>query len=527
MQITVVDENSGEDIGVFVFSDPIPANQIGQSDKLDLAGKDITNNMSLHYLIPLAGTSEAITITQDHLDTYFYTVVYLSDINVTEAEAIVPEQNFSEPDSNEIDTEGKVLKTATIEEATIYLNIKSTLAFSSDVAITLLNLKDEFDTPYVINTSLEKQSDKTLVIDDLDGYILQHHENPGEEVTHLHYVVDSRTISTENDPDPYVTVSSDDSVVVKFSMDSAYVYSFVGAVDETIVDLDPIEKNDIFEADEIEGRLTLNDLVLTLNLHNEIGFDIFVELDITGYHYDSKIGENTDSVIIHHESFINAGSPGNPETTVIEFDKNSPAPTIVDLMAILPTDLKISGRAIIEGEGSATADDRIWADYSVESPMTIEILESILYEGEIDSIGQDDLDEEERQDIDDHFTKIIAQLNVFNGLPVGTSVKFFMDTDSTTLFDETIADSSKKLIISEIIDVGSIGANGFVDQPEESVFTIELSDEQISIIKNRQLFYATRVEILQSNGPVSFRNRDMIRVEPLLDIEVHMNPEDE
>jgi len=193
----------------------------------------------------------------------------------------------------------------------------------------------------------------------------------------------------------------------------------------------------------------------------------------------------------------------------------------------LPTDLKISGRAIIEGEGSATADDRIWADYSVESPMTIEILESILYEGEIDSIGQDDLDEEERQDIDDHFTKIIAQLNVFNGLPVGTSVKFFMDTDSTTLFDETIADSSKKLIISEIIDVGSIGANGFVDQPEESVFTIELSDEQISIIKNRQLFYATRVEILQSNGPVSFRNRDMIRVEPLLDIEVHMNPEDE
>ena len=117
-------------------------------------------------------------------------------------------------------------------------------------------------------------------------------------------------------------------------------------------------------------------------------------------------------------------------------------------------------------------------------------------------------------------------MKVANGLPIGTSFKLFLDADSTTLFNETIEDSSKKLIISKEIEAGIIGANGFVTQPTVQQMNIELTDQQIAVIKNNKLFYATKVEIHPTSAPVSFRKNDEVRIEPVLSIELRMNPED-
>ena len=123
-------------------------------------------------------------------------------------------------------------------------------------------------------------------------------------------------------------------------------------------------------------------------------------------------------------------------------------------------------------------------------------------------------------------------MNSVNGMQVNLSF-FLLLTFLSPLYDlNTYAEYHwynifMWCIISQVINAGSIGADGFVDQPEESTASIELNDTQISILENEQLFYATRVKILPSDGPVAFRNRDMIKVEPVLDIEVHMNPEDE
>jgi hypothetical protein len=195
-------------------------------------------------------------------------------------------------------------------------------------------------------------------------------------------------------------------------------------------------------------------------------------------------------------------------------------------MAILPTDLKLTGKAFVEGSGSASAQDKIWAEYSIESPLTVQIEDPIFYEGDLDSIAQDDLDEGEREDIEEYFTRIFAQMSVSNGLPLGTSVKFFLGTDSTTLFEEVITDSSKKLIISIEIDAGVVGANGFVDVPTVQDLTIELTEQQIAVFNNSELYYATLVEIHPTGNPVSFRKNDEVRIESMLTIEMVMNPKD-
>jgi hypothetical protein len=482
--------------------------------------------MRLEYIVPIVGTSQPDTITQEDLDSYFYSELYISEIKVSSAEAIVRSQTFTERDSVEVDADDKVLYTAEIEEGMVHLDIVNQLEVSADLDITLFNLVDMSGEPKVVTAFLEKKSAGQLDIN-IGGYRLQHHENPGLPVTHFYYRVKATTVPTDDQPDPYVKITSEDSVIVDFSMDSTYVSSFEGVVDPTEIEIDPITRSDLFDVSQIEGSPVLDDLVLTLNLYNEINFDIEVDLKVAGYHYDENLGQITDSVIIFISRNIQPGMTGDPQITSIVLDKASTTPSIVDLMAILPTDLELTGKAVVQGQGSASADDRIWAEYFLESPLKVRFDDPILFEGEIDSIGQDDLDEDERDDIDKRFTQITANLNVINGLPLGTSVKLFIGTDSTSLFEETITDSSEKIIISEEIEAGTVGSNGFVSAPKEGIFRISLSDTQISVIKNKQLFYATKIEIHPTTTPVSFREKDQVRVEGSMTIEMRMNPEDE
>ncbi len=523
MKIIAFDELTQTVIDTFLFTEPVPSGQFAQSEPVNLIGKMISNRMELRSRIPIAGTSGPVTISQEILDGYYYLKVYMSDVKVSEAEAKIPEQTFTESDSIEVDANGNRLKYAIMDEGNVYLTLGNYMEFSTDAEIKLLNLVDDTGNPYTINTRLMKNSETDLVLDDLKGYWLQHHEMPGQEVTHLFYQVTSRTIPTQD----YVRVRSDDSVTVHFTMDSAYVSYFEGEMEETEVKIEPIEENDLFDISAVEGTFTVNDLVLTLNLHNEINFAIDVNLKIAGYHFDESMGRITDSVIIQIDETVERGMTGTPVATSIILDKNSTTPSIVDLMAILPTDLKLTGRASVAGEGSASAGDRIWADYAIESPLRIEFDEPLFYKGDIDSIDQEDLDEDERDDIDKHFTRIFAKMALRNGLPLGTTVKLFLATDSTMLFNDIIEDSTQKIVISNEVEAGVTGSFGFVQEPTVQDVSVELTNEQISIIRNNKLFYATQVEIHPTSGPVSFRKHDEVRIEPVLNIEVRMNPEDE
>ena len=203
--------------------------------------------------------------------TYFETEVHMSIIQVSAAEAKVPEQDFSESDSMEVETDGKNLISANVEEGVFHLSIYNGIGITSELAVTMFNIVDAFGNPRIENATIFANSDTTIEVD-LGGYSIQNYPDNGEPVTHFYYEVYAETRSTENDPDPFVEVTSEDAVTVEFTMDSAYVSYFEGDIDRIDVDIDPIEKKDLLDLAEVEGDVRLEDLVLTFNLYNEIDF---------------------------------------------------------------------------------------------------------------------------------------------------------------------------------------------------------------------------------------------------------------
>lgn len=527
MKITIFDdtrsaEPDGGLIDTVYFSNPVPANSMGESDILNLAGKYMSNELRLEYSIPIAGTVGAITITQQDLDSYYYTEVLISDMKVSSAEAMVPSQEISERDSVGLNLDGDVAYMATVDKGILYANLQNNLPVGLDIELILPNFVDQLNNPKKVIESLPAGSQSNISLD-LSDLRFQNDKNPGQPIEYVIY--DINAISMESNG--YVQIASDDSVTVDFTSDSIYFSYFEGKIQPIIVDIEPVEENDLLDVANVDGNITLDKLTLTIDAFNEINYDISLELDITGYHKAADTKTITDSVKIHINEIVGrGGGSGNPAITSIIIDSESTTPSIVDLMEILPTDIIVSGRAVIQGDGSVFKDDEFWVNYYIDSPLSVRLDNSILYKGDIEIISNDDLDQDQRDDIDKYFTNVDAQLRLDNGLPLAANVRLFIATDTTDFYSDVITDSSRKVIISSSADPGVTGQNGYVITRVETTNKIKLSERQIDIFQYDPIYVGTLVEILPTESEVSFRKDDELTVGGALYIDVLIDPED-
>ncbi len=526
MYITIFDDTRSGDpdgglIDTVFFSDPIPSNTFGESDLSDLAGKYISNELRLEYSIPIAGTGGPITITQEDLDSYYYSEVLISDMKVSSAEAIVPSQEISESDSVALDLDGDIAYIASVDKGILNANLKNSLSVDLDIELTLPNFVDEQNNPKkVVESVLAGQ--QTSILLDLKDLQFQHDKDPGQPIENIIYEI----YAVSKESGGYVQITSDDSVTVDFTSDSIYFSYFEGSIQPVIIDIEPVEENDLLDVANVDGNITLDKLILTIDAFNEINYDISLELDITGYHKAAETNTITDSVQIHITEVVGRGASGDPAKTTIIIDSESTSPSIVDLMAILPTDIIVSGRAIIEGAGSVSLDDKFWVNYYIESPLSVIIENSIVYKGEIEIITEDDLDRDQRDDIDKYFTNVDAQLNLDNGLPLGANVRLFIATDTTDFYSDVITDSSKKVIISSSVEPGDADQNGYVNTRVKSANRIKLTERQIDIFQYDPIYVGTLVEVQPTESSVSFRKDDELIVGGVLYIDVLIDPED-
>lgn len=515
MVITLVDSISTNELGTFNFNQPIPSGTSLRSSDVPVTGT-LSSTYILSYSIPILGTSEADTLTQDEAQSNVTTEVnFINPVLVSEASAQVPEQKVNREGASFLDTENKVIR-ALVKTGMMRLEFHNNLPVDANVEIQLISLLDENGNPKVINRRVNANTDNpTLVNVPIDGYTIINHENPGVSfVDSMHYVMEANTISTG---DSLVSIISTDNIEVDVTFPDSIVTSyFEGIITNTKIDIKPIEQTDIINLDRFEGEFRLPELVLNFDFHNEMGFPINLDLTITG----KKEGK---TVVIHlDDQIINADT-----TTIISLHENSTTPDIVDLMEILPSSILVEGTGVIENQqGSVFDSDSIWAEISIESLMRLQITDTLKYTGDIEELN---LDNEIRENLANS-ENVILELNPDNGLPLNVDYIFIMALDTTELLNEAISDSTKKIVFRNLIEAGTLDERGLVSESKSVTFRKKLSKPQLKLFTrmSNDSTYAPIYSVIKSlvdskDKTVIFRKNDTLIFNGVFEMDYEVN----
>ncbi len=518
LKISVFDSVSSLLVGEFIFTENIPIGESKQSLPLDLSGKTLSNTFRLEYEIPIEGIASRI-LTQSDVNSNFVVDVSITSLSVSSAVAEVPSQTVDRNDASLLDAEDKSLVIAKIKKGKIFLEIENKFQLGANLKINILSMVDENEDSVIVNLDIP-EDDTALREIDLSGYTIRHHENPGVAVVDsIHYNVVAITDSS----DGFLSINSDEEIVVNVSMDTTFISYFEGSVENIEIDIDPVEQSDLVDLSEIDGSFKLPDLVFTLNFYSQINFDVDLDLTLTGIN-----NETGDKVELKVVDVLNAGTSENPKKTTIELKEDNSGSSIVDLMAIFPTLIEMEGNAfIVNRSGSVALSDAIWSDYSIESPLKVEIDSAIFVEMDTDSIASDDLDDDFRESITEDFSDVLININTDNGLPLGAVFKFFLAADSTDIFNENIVDSTLKVIISADLVPGITDQNGLVTQSVPEVIQLSLSQQQLQIFNSKPIYYGAKIKINENDNPVTFRKNDLLKYDGFIDIKVRVNTDDE
>lgn len=522
MQITLIDLQRVNDpdnglIDTIKFTAPIPPKTSLESNTIDLAGKNISNQLQLFYRIPLSGTDSVITLSEDDLQSNFFTEVIMSPVKVNRALAIVPGQSIIRINTAPVNMDDHSIRIAEIEHGKINLLIKNSMNISSDIEIELPNFTDENSKPLTTNKFVAAQSSEIIQID-LAGFSMQNESLDGSSIENIVYNINAETYAT----DEHVWLGSEDQVSVAMQMDTLFFKSLAGNISPMEMIITPIENKNIFQLENFEGSFKLPDLSLTFNFHNEINFDITMDMTVTGYHRDPVTNIITDSVSLKMNEELERGGQSNQRSSVI-LDKLSSTPSIVDLIAIMPNEIIVTGRAVIEGEGSVRNDDKVWVDYTIDSPFTVQIDEPLVYTNHKESIGDSEISPEKREIISQNFTEVSIVLLSENDMPIGSDFKFYLSTDSSNLFSDEIFDSTEKVILFSQIIVAGTNADGFVNNTSTDEQILKLNKLQITIFEQSPLYYGAKVSIASNKQPVRFHSSNQLRFDAILNFDVIMD----
>jgi hypothetical protein len=521
-KISIYDSISSIFIGDAEFTNPILANTSETSELLDLAGHKFSNHLRFDMALQVLAKS-GYTVQPGDEDGTIHFLATISDLKVGYALAEIPEQNFSRYDSASTSDQDDRIITAHIDAGTLLLEIENTLNVSANVNVDLLNFYTDPDYNNVLSLDYQlnaQQKDTfSIILDDLYLTDYNNMPTPGSYIDFMKYRFFVKTIPSEE----MVEISEYDSVILCIiPVDSVYIKEFKGDLARREFVFDPVEQNDVIDSEGFEGSIRFEEISMTLKIFNQIGMELLVNLNIEGFKNNKT--ESIQLTFDDNPVRVGARKPGedvNVHTVVLDKDNSN----LVEFLEFLPEDIIVTGTAIIEGVGEVTLENEVWSNYHIFSPFYLKIQDNASYTSDLDSseTDQETQDAIIRGDIDN----AQIDLDILNGLPIGAKMEIYFSATSDVIFDTTIIDSTKKLIIDDIeVSPGEIGSDGFVEIPFTDPYFRELTSTELQVFANPTLFVAAKLFLDDTDDLVKFRTTDEIRVNGFFKIRYRMNNED-
>jgi len=451
VKLSLINATNQDPIADFIFP-LIPSGNI-VSDSAFIGGQTIDENL-LAILDNMDINASNGPVLIDYSDAIITTIT-LSDIGITEATAIFPEQQLTETlKEHSFNMDGAQIKEIGIKSGTVTIYVLSTLP-NGKMIYNIPSLKKnglsftsgEMLVPEATNTDL------TAFEFDFQGYVLdlsgQEGRLGGDTIntiyTEAYTFIDSTgELETINYTDSFYSY-------VEFDITAEYAKGYLG---QDTIDFGP-EMKELTLFNKINADIfDLEKSDLKVKFENFIGADAAIQInDFSASNANTTISagmdQNGNTIIGHNYTIDRAslsgdGLPINQTVTEIIIDAD-------EMLEILPDRINTQATFYINPNGQASTDDFLYPEYPIKASINMEIPLSFIAKNltlidttEISISNPEDLE------IDQLF------ITIKNGLPLDANLKLVLLDNQNLVIDTLLAGTT--------ILAASTDANNLVSQ---------------------------------------------------------------
>jgi len=437
VSLSLINATNQNTIASFFF--PLIPTGTSISDSISIAGQTIDENLlAILHNMDINASNGPVLI--DYSDAIITTVT-ISEIGITEATAIFPEQQLTETlKEHSFDMGSAKIKEIGIKSGTITIYVLSTLP-NGKMIYNIPSLSKngipftsgEMFVPEATNTDL------TPFAFDFEGYVLdltgQDGRQNGDTIntiyTEAYTFIDSTgELEMINHTDSFYSY-------VEFNITAEYAKGYLG---QDTIDFGP-ENKELKLFNRLNADiLDLERVDLKLRFENFIGADAAIEInDFTASNMNTTISAGIDqngntiighNYIIDRASLTGNGLPINQSVTEIIMDAD-------EILEILPEKINTQATFYINPNGPAISDDFLYPEYPVKASMDMEIPLNFIAKN-LTLIDTNEINFSNRDDLE------IDQLfvTIKNGLPLDASIKLILLDNQDLIIDTLLRNTN-------------------------------------------------------------------------------------
>lgn len=451
LSLTLVNASNQTNIADFSF--PLIPTGSSVIDSVFIGGQTIDENIfAILNNMDIISSNGPVLI--DYSDAII-TTINISNIGITEATAIFPEQQLTEKLKEHIFDLGEAQITEIgIKEGTVKINVLSTLP----------NGKMVYNIPSLTKNGIPFNSGDMIIPEatsnelttfsfNFQGYVLdltgQEGRLGGDTVNTIYteaytFIDYTGTLEEINQSDSFYSF-------IEFDLTTDYAKGYIG---KDTIDFGPeIINTDIFNIIE-SGDIDLKEASMNININNYIGADAIMKINnLSALNEDTEVSAMIDGNMYDiQRASLTSNNSIIPTNTQINIDAD-------EIIEILPNKINTSATFYVNPNGSSAQQDFIYPSQSINGNLNLEIPLNLIANNLafVDTTNMT-LPNEEEYEID----KIFLTIN--NGFPFDAEIKFIL-LDENNLIVDTLLNNT--FILSASTDENNVVI-------ENSTTTIEM-----------------------------------------------------
>ena len=469
----VFDSATGTTLVSLLFDVEIPAGGRAEAEA-DLAGVELPASLGVRLSGGSVGAAGVSLDPEDALGLE----LSLSDLVVDAASAEIGAQSFEQTGTVALPDSLYVVE-ATVESGAIDVTLSSGLPVPATVYLYFNEFRTPEGGPYILSFEMPRNGVETTVAD-LAGATITAGE--GAPLDSLSYTVG---VVSPGSGGEIVTVHSGTHISANLASTTLSLGEITGIIPERSFALEPMTET-LDLPDELDGVL-LAASTLTVDLFNGTGITGTANLNLVA---SSASGATAELAVV--AEIEAARAEGLVRTTLSLDEDNS---NIADLLSLPPESLTLTGSVTVGGDdviGTISPDDICRIAWHADAPLRLSLENS-----EIDREPEPlDLDEDLREQLDDHLVAAELLVEIDNRFPFGVDILFLVGPDSLS----TLA--TPDLVIGPLaVAAGEVGETSrYVEAGVVSTHVIELDAAEVRAFTREGAYTALRALIPGTDG---------------------------
>ena len=446
-------------VATFLF--PLIPSGSSITDSVSIAGQTIDENLfAVLNNMDINASNGSVLI--DYSDAIITTIT-ISDLGITEATAIFPEQQLTETfKEHTFDLNGPQIEEVGIKEGTVSINVLSTLP-NGKMIYNIPSLKKngasftsgDMIIPEATNTNL------TSFDFNFEGFVLDLTGEEGrvggdtvntiytESYTFIDY---TGTLETINHTDSFYSF-------IDFDLTPEYAKGYMG---QDTIEIESQENNLNLFNNINATHIELEEVNVKLKIDNYIGADFQIELiELKGKNENT----NNEVTLINNEILnVNRASLSNNNLPIQKTTSELIIPA-EELINILPNKITSAANIYLNPNGPSVIQDFFYPEYSIEASMSIDIPLSLIAE----NLTFTDTTEVNLPNSEEYIIENIY-LHIDNGLPLEANLKLILLAENNVVLDTLLND--------EKINAGQVNAENIVTHSASTTVSMNYTDFQ-------------------------------------------------